>query len=64
MHIEGNWENVNDLYDIARIIREYYNEELADRMYELIDEKAYSEDMISRMDDLEDMIEQIRSIVL
>lgn len=32
IHINGHWENVNTLEDIARVIREYYNPELADEM--------------------------------
>jgi hypothetical protein len=38
IYIEGHWEEVNTLEDVARVIREYYNEELADRMNELLDE--------------------------
>jgi hypothetical protein len=37
MKIEGHWESVDTLRDIARIVREYYNHELADKMDELID---------------------------
>lgn len=37
MRIEGHWETVNTLEDIAKIIKEYYNDELANRMYELIE---------------------------
>lgn len=36
MYIEGHWETVNTLRDISRIIREYYNRELADEMDKLI----------------------------
>lgn len=32
IHINGHWEDVNTLEDIARVIREYYNPELADEM--------------------------------
>lgn len=32
MNIEGHWETVDTLEDIARVIREYYNPELADEM--------------------------------
>lgn len=32
MYIEGHWENVDTLSDISKIIREYYNYELADKM--------------------------------
>lgn len=37
MYIEGHWETVTSLQDISRIIREYYNRELADNMDELIE---------------------------
>ena len=36
MRIEGHWETVTSLQDISRIIREYYNRELADEMDKLI----------------------------
>ena len=32
MYIEGHWESVDTLEDIVRVIREYYNSELADKM--------------------------------
>ena len=34
--INDNWEEIRDLEDVSKIIREYYNEELADEMYKLI----------------------------
>ena len=37
MRIEGHWETVSTLEDVAKIIKEYYNDELANRMYELIE---------------------------
>lgn len=37
MYIEGHWETVTSLQDVARIIREYYNRELADKMEELVE---------------------------
>ena len=36
MYIEGHWEIVDSLRDVVRIIREYYNRELADKIEELI----------------------------
>ena len=43
--INDNWEQVNDLQDVSKIIREYYNHELADKLDSLIsehsDEKYY-----------------------
>lgn len=52
MHIEGHWETVIGLEDVARIIREYYNRELADKMDELIEIqeskiKSLKEEMIN-----------------
>lgn len=32
MHIEGHWESVDTLDDIIKVIREYYNPELADEI--------------------------------
>ena len=39
MYIEGHLETVDTLQDIAKIIREYYNPELADEMDKLIEIK-------------------------
>lgn len=36
MRINGHWETVASLRDIAKVIREYYNYELADEMDRLI----------------------------
>lgn len=36
IRINGHWETTDSLKDIARIIREYYNEELANELDELI----------------------------
>ena len=35
--VNEHWEKVETLSDISRVIREYYNNELADKMDELID---------------------------
>lgn len=32
MYIEGHWESVDTLDDIIKVIREYYNPELADEI--------------------------------
>lgn len=37
LRINGHWEIVDSLRDIANIIREYYNHELADEMDKLIE---------------------------
>lgn len=36
--INDNWEQIRDLNDISNIIREYYNNELADELDNLIPE--------------------------
>lgn len=35
--INDCWENVETLEDVSRVVREYYNRELADELDELID---------------------------
>lgn len=35
--INNCWENVETLEDVSRVVREYYNRELADELDELID---------------------------
>lgn len=37
MYIEKHWETVDNLRDVSRIVREYYNRELADRLDVLIE---------------------------
>lgn len=39
LRINGHWESVSSLQDVSKIIREYYNRELADEMDKLIEEK-------------------------
>lgn len=38
IHINGHWETVDTLEDIARVVREYYNPELADKMDYLLEQ--------------------------
>lgn len=63
--VEGHWESVTDLHDVSRIVREYYNRELADELDGLIDEVegSMSNEDIRRLEELEDMIEEIRTLV-
>lgn len=67
MYIEGHWEFVNSLSDISRIIREHYNYELADKMDELIPDVDYSENEDFwdryRLEELEEIVEEIRGLV-
>lgn len=57
--IKGNWERVKDLDDVLQIIREYYNEDLADKMDELmpihtdIEYESLSVDLYNREQDIE-----------
>ena len=37
MRIEGHWETIDSFEDVSRVIREYYNRELADELDELIE---------------------------
>ena len=39
MYIEKHWETVNNLRDVSRVIREYYNRELADELDKFIEEQ-------------------------
>lgn len=67
--INDNWEEVRDLEDVSKIIREYFNEDLADEMDKLIsehtDEEYYElkyqlndkDDYISSLEDENDTLE-------
>ena len=63
MYIEGHWETVDNLRDISRVIREYYNDELADKMDELIALTKISDYELERLDELEMVVQQIRDLV-
>lgn len=62
MYIEGHWETINDLNEAARIVREYYNDELADKIEELIEKVKYSKDS-EELESLRYIIEEIRGLV-
>lgn len=62
MYIEGHWETINDLSEAARIVREYYNDELANRIEELIEEIRCPKDN-KKLEELEEIIEEIRRLV-
>ena len=63
MYVEGHWETVDTLSDISRIVREYYNYELADVLDELIETTKIPDYELERAQELEEIIEQIRSLV-
>lgn len=54
MYIEGHWETINTLEDIVRVIREYYNPELADTADEMIE--ALVDAFNNKIEELEDYI--------
>ena len=41
--MHGNWEQIYDLQDVSKIIREYYNRDLADELDKLIPEHTDEE---------------------
>ena len=47
--INGHWETINNVHDISRIVREYYNSELANELDNLIETQ---EDEIKRLEEL------------
>lgn len=62
--VEGHWKSINDFQDVSRIIREYYNPDLADELDGLINEiEVSSDDDIKRLEELENIIEEIRMLV-
>lgn len=63
MYIEGHWESVDSLQDIAKIVREYYNPELADVMDELIPDNICSVEDLEELEGLRDIISEIRGLV-
>lgn len=54
MYIEGHWETIETLEDVVRVIREYYNPELADMADEMIE--ALVDAFNNKIEDLEDFI--------
>ena len=63
MYIEGHWETVETLQDISRVIECYYNHELANKLDELIPEIEPSDELQERLEELENIIEEIRMLV-
>lgn len=41
--VNDNWEEVRDLQDVSKLIREYFNKDLADELDKLIPEHADEE---------------------
>lgn len=67
MYIKNHWESINSLDDVARVVREYYNYELADKIDELneilsnkIERLEYQiDDLEYQIDDLEYQISEL-----
>lgn len=58
LYIEKHWETVESLEDVSRIIREYYNRELADELDSLIGEQeAYIDDLKNEIVNLDNLLE-------
>ena len=53
VYINEHWEEVRDLQDVSKIIREYFNEDLADELDKLIPEHTDDEyyDLESQLSD-------------
>ena len=64
IYIEGHWETVNTLQDVARVIREYYNRDLADALEELIPECNCNIEDLAELDELRGIIDEIRDLVI
>lgn len=58
MNIEGHWETITSLEDVTRVVREYYNRELADELDSLIEEQeAYIDDLKNEIINLDNLLE-------
>lgn len=58
MYIEGHWETVDSLEDVARVVREYYNRELADEIDKLVEEQeGYIADLKNEIVNLDNLLE-------
>jgi hypothetical protein len=58
IRIEGHWETLDTLHDVSRVIREYYNRELADEMDRLIEEQEeYIVDLKNEIMNLDNLLE-------
>lgn len=64
IRIEGHWETINTLEDVARVVREYYNSELADALEELIPEDGIQTRDLEELEELRGIIDEIRELVI
>ena len=58
LYIEGHWETVESLEDVASIIREYYNRELADEMDKfIVEQEEFINDLENEIINLDNILE-------
>lgn len=58
IRIEGHWETLDTLEDVSRVIREYYNRELADEIDKLIEEQEeYVKDLKNEIINIDNLLE-------
>lgn len=58
MYIEKHWETIDNLRDISRVIREYYNPELADELDEFIaEQEEYIDELKNEIVNLDNILE-------
>ena len=58
IYIEKHWETIEDLRDVSRILREYYNRELADELDKLIDaQEEFIQDLENEIINLDNLLE-------
>lgn len=56
--VEKHWETIYDLRDISRIVREYYNPELADELDKLIvEQEEFINDLENEIINLDNLLE-------
>lgn len=61
--INGHFEAVDDIHDVSRIIREYYNADLACELEKLIEDQTLSDEQITRLEFLEDEVTNLTDTI-
>ena len=61
--INGHFEAVDDLHDVSRIIREYYNTDLAYELDKLVEEQALTDEQVIRLEFLEDEVANLTDTI-
>lgn len=63
IRIEGHWESIETIRDVSRVVREYYNEELADKIDDLIPNTDDLEGDLEELEELRNIVYEIRELV-